>query len=228
MVIRHQRSFTIRFLLLLLCLCGLGQVLAETRYITDMAQITLRRGEGTQYKILRFLPSGTAVRELSRNKATGYSRIRAEDGTVGYVLTRQLQDEPGARERLVVMEKRLAEFQQAPDQLTSKLNECRTAHEKLKADHEALAKEKERIETELAELKHTSANLVSITHERSQLRRRVADLTRKLKDAEQKNRDLKNKTNQRWFLIGAGVVIGSILIGLILPNLRSRRRKSGW
>ncbi|WP_133513285.1 TIGR04211 family SH3 domain-containing protein [Candidatus Thiosymbion oneisti] len=217
-----------RFLLLLLCLCGLGQALAETRYITDIAQIELRKGESTRYKILRYLTSGEAVEELGTNKRTGYSRIRTRDGTTGYVLTRQLQDEPGARDRLVAMEARLAEFQQAPDQLAVKLSELRSAHQKLKADHEALGQEKEQLEEELASIKYASTNLVAITQERSDLRKSVADLTGQVADLRQKNRDLKNETNQRWFLIGAGVVIGAILIGLILPYIRFRRRKTDW
>jgi len=217
-----------RFLLLLLCLCGLGQALAETRYITDIAQIELRKGESTRWKILRYLMSGEAVEELSTNKKSGYSRIRTKDGTTGYVLTYQLQDEHGARDRLAAMEARLAELQQAPDQLAMKLSQLRSAHEKLTTDHEALEQEKEQLEEELASTKYASTNLDAIIQERSDLRKRVADLTGQVADLRQKNRDLKNETNQRWFLIGAGVVTGAILIGLILPHLRFRRRKNDW
>jgi len=217
-----------RFLLLLLCLCGLSQALAETRYITDIAQIELRKGESTRYKILRYLTSGEAVEELGASKRTGYSRVRTKDGTIGHVLTRQLQDEPGARDRLAAMEARLAEFQQAPDQLAMKLSELRSVHEKLTADHAALEQEKERLEEELASIKYASSNLVAITQERSGLRKSVADLTGQVADLQQKNRNLKNETNQRWFLIGAGVVTGAILIGLVLPHLRFRRHKSDW
>ncbi len=217
-----------RFLLLLLCLCGVGQALTETRYITDRAQIELRKGESTRYKILRYLTSGEAVEELSTNKRTGYSRIRTKEGTTGYALTRQLQNEPGARDRLVAMEARLAEFQQAPDQLAMKLSELRSVHERLKADYEALGQEKERLEEELASIKYASANLVAITRERSDLRKRMADLTGQVAALQQKNLDLKNETNQRWFLIGAGVVTGATLIGLVLPHLRFRRRKGDW
>jgi len=217
-----------RFLLLLLCLCGLGQALAETRYITDIAQIELRKGESTRYKILRYLTSGEAVEELSMNKRTGYSRVLTKDGTSGYILTRQLQDERGARDRLAATEARLAELQKAPDQLAVKLSQLRSAHEKFTTDHAALEQEKERLEEELAAIKYASINLVAITQERSDLRKRVADLTGQVADLQQKNRDLKNETNQRWFLIGAGVVTGAILIGLVLPHLRFRRRKSDW
>jgi len=218
----------IRSLLLLLCLCGFGQALAETRYITDIAQIELRKGESTRYRIIRYMTSGEAVRELSANPKTGYSRIRTQDGTTGYVLTRQLQDEPGARDRLATMKARLVELQQAPDQLAMKLSELRSAHEKLTADHEAQGQEKERLEQELTSLKYTSKHASEINQENLDLRKRVAGLTGQVADLRQKNRDLKNKTNQRWFLIGAGVVIGAMLIGLVLPHLRFRRLKSGW
>ncbi|MGB8144044.1 MAG: hypothetical protein WCF05_02505, partial [Chromatiaceae bacterium] len=59
-------------------------------------------------------------------------------------------------------------------------------------------------------------------------RTRVAELTRQAAELDQETRDLKLQTNQRWFMIGAGVIGGGILIGLILPNLRFRRRKSSW
>jgi SH3 domain protein len=47
-------------------------------------------------------------------------------------------------------------------------------------------------------------------------------------ELQQANRELANQSTQRWFLIGAGVVCGGILIGLILPRLRLRRRKDTW
>jgi SH3 domain protein len=218
----------IRLVVVLLCFCGIGQVLAETRYVTDQSQITMRRGESTRHKIIRMLPSGEAVEELSTNKATGYSRIRTEDGTTGYVLTRQLLDEPVARDRLAAMQARLAELQQAPDQLAVKLTELQSAHEALEISHEELERERDQLKQELASIRHASANLVRITQERSELRKNVVDLTRQVADLQQENRDLKNQTNQHWFLIGAGVVTGGILIGLVLPHLRFRRRKSSW
>ena len=48
-------------------------------------------------------------------------------------------------------------------------------------------------------------------------------------DLQQENRDLRNNVQQRWFMIGAGVVLGSLLLGWLLPLLRFRRRsRSTW
>jgi SH3 domain protein len=217
-----------RHLLLLLCFCCMGQALAETRYVTDQSTITLRKGESTRHKIVRNLPSGEAVQQLEIKESSGYSKIRTEDGTTGYVLTRQLQDEPVARARLAAMETKLAELQQAPDRLATRLAELQAAHEELQVEHQELSGEKGRLEQELASIKHASANVVQITEERSELRKNVADLTRQVANLRQENQDLKNQTTQRWFLIGAGVVTGGILIGLVLPHLRFRRRRDSW
>jgi SH3 domain protein len=217
-----------RILLLLLCLCGVSQALAETRYVTDKSLIMLRKGESTKHKIIRSLPSGEAVQELSTNESTGYSKVQTEDGETGYVLTRQLQEERVARDRLAEMEARLAELQQEPDQLSSKLSELQEAHETLSTDHEELSREKDQLEQELASIKHASANVVRITEERAELRKQVADLTRQAAELQQENQDLNNQTTQRWFLIGAGVVAGGILIGLLLPHLSLRRRRNPW
>jgi SH3 domain protein len=217
-----------RILLLLLCLCGVGQVLAETRYVTDKSLIMLRTGESTKHKIIRTLPSGEAVQELSINDSTGYSKVQTEEGETGYVLTRQLQDERVARDRLAAMEARLAELQQEPDQLAAKLAELQAAHEGLDADHEELTRQRDQLEQELASFKHASANVVRITEERAELRKQVADLTRQAAVLQQQNQDLKNQSTQRWFLIGAGVVTGGVLIGLLLPHLRLRRRRNPW
>jgi SH3 domain protein len=38
---------------------------------------------------------------------------------------------------------------------------------------------------------------------------------------------LQDSSNREWFLTGAGVIIIGILIGLIAPRLRPKK-KSGW
>lgn len=217
-----------RFFLILVLALTAAQAAADTRYVTDQFEITMRRGESTRHRIVRMLPSGTEVEVLGSNRDTGYSRIRIADGTEGYVLTRQLLEQPVARDRIAALEERLAELQQAPDQLAAQLDRLQAEHEALQSRHQALERENTELEQELATIRHASANVVRLTEERSELRKNVADLTRQSAELRQENRDLRNQTHQRWFLIGAGVVAGGILIGLILPHLRFRRRKGSW
>jgi SH3 domain protein len=199
---------------------------AATLYVTDSLEITLRTGESNRYRIIRMLPSGTPLEVLSVNKATDYARVRTEDGTVGYVLERELQDEPAARVRILELEQRLAELMAEPEALTAKLAALQTEHARIDADFQALQREKQRLEEELATIRHASANILDITSDRERLRIQVSELTRERADLQQANRDLSNQTNQRWFLIGAGVILVGVLIGLLLPHLRFRRRSS--
>jgi SH3 domain protein len=212
----------------LLCLCAYSQAQAETRYITDQCSVPMRTGDGPKRKVVRMLLSGTPLEVIGGDGGTKYTQVRTQDGTTGYVTTVELQTEPAARNHLAAMEARLAELQQAPDVVAGKLAALQTEHANLQAEHERIARERDRLEQELASLRSASANIVEVTSDRAELRTRVAELTRQAAELEQETRDLKLQTNQRWFLIGAGVVGGGIIIGLILPHLRLRRRKSSW
>ena len=201
---------------------------AETQYVTDQYDFNLRAGQSNRYKIIRTLPSGTPLEIIGVDAKSGYAQVRTEDGTTGYILTRYLQQEPAARNQIAAMSARLEELQQAPDQLAAKLDKLRKTNERLRAENQTLEHGKETLEQELAGIRHASANAVRINEERQQLQAQVAGLTEQLSDLEFRNRELANHRDQRWFMVGAGVVAGGILIGLILPNLRLRRRRSSW
>ncbi|MEJ1405503.1 MAG: TIGR04211 family SH3 domain-containing protein, partial [Candidatus Sedimenticola sp. (ex Thyasira tokunagai)] len=87
---------------------------------------------------------------------------------------------------------------------------------------------KQSLEQELQSIRRTAANAIRISSERNELRQQVADFTHQVEGLKQENRELTNNQAQHWFLIGAGVIVGGILIGLILPRLRVQRRKDTW
>lgn len=201
---------------------------AETQYVTDQLEITLRAGESTRYKILRMLPSGTPLEVLGVSQKTDYARVRTPDGTLGYVLASQIQAEPSARNRITDMETRLAELQRQPDTLAAQLATLQSEHATLTETSQKLLQDKQRLEQELATIRHASSNVLDISNDRDRLRIQVSELTREHANLLQENRDLSNQTNQQWFMIGAGVLGGGVIIGLILPHLRFRRRRSSW
>lgn len=216
-----------KILVLVLLLCSAG-ALAKTAYVTDELQITLRSGEGTEFRILRMLPTGERLTVLSTNEQNGYSKVRTQAGAEGYVLTRQLVDQPVARDRLAAAEAEVRSLKAAPGELSSRLAALTEQHSALQKEHEALKQAKTLVDQEYAALQRTASNAVRIANERNELRKQLTSLTREVEDIKQQNRELENKTAQNWFLIGAGVVVGGILLGLILPHLRVRRRKSSW
>ena len=201
---------------------------AQTAYVTDELRITLRSGESATHRILRMLPTGQRLTVLSSNATSGYSKVRTAAGQEGYVLTRQLVDQPVARDRLAAAEAEVQALKAAPGELSSRLSKLRDDHQALRSEHEELKRAKTQVDQEFAALQRTASNAVRIANERNELRKQVANMTREVEDIKQQNRELENKTAQNWFLIGAGVVVGGIILGLILPHLRVRRRKSSW
>jgi SH3 domain protein len=218
-----------RILLFILILTGTTTTAqADTQYVTDQLQVPLRAGESTRYKIIRMLASGTPLEVLNINKETEYARVRTDNGAQGYVLANQLQTEAAARTQLAEMQARLTELQQAPEALAAKLSALQTEHSSLTEMAQTLKEKKQSLEQEVATIRHSSANVLDITNERDRLRIQVAELTREREDLVQKHSDATHQIQQRWFLIGAGVLTGGVLIGLIFPHLSLRRRKSSW
>jgi SH3 domain protein len=203
-------------------------VYAKTAYITDELKITLRTGESATHRIARMLPTGEKLTVLSTNATSGYSKVRTTGGAEGFVLTRQLVYQPVARDRLAAAEAEVKMLKAAPGELSSRLAKLTEQHKALLKEHEELKEAKTLVDQQFAALQRTSSNAVRIANERNELRKQVASMTREVEDVKQQNRELENKTAQNWFLIGAGVVVGGIILGLILPHLRVRRRKSSW
>jgi SH3 domain protein len=175
------------------------------------------------------LKSGTPVEILSVDRKSGYSKVRAANGKTGFVLSRFLMDEPSAREQVASLTAKIQELQAEPEQVRSRLNQLQEDYAKLQKEHQKLLNDKNSITQELAGIRQTAANAINISNERSELRKQVVKLKQEVADLQHTNRELSNNLNQRWFLIGAGVVLGSILLGWLLPYLRfKRRRTSSW
>ena len=84
-----------------------GPVHAETGYVTDSCTIPIRRGTSTQYKILFMAPSGTPLQILEINSTEGYTKVKTPEGTVGWILTRYLMEQPAPRDQVTQLEARI-------------------------------------------------------------------------------------------------------------------------
>ena len=207
----------------------INDAVAETRFVSDELEITLRVGPSTKQRIISMLKSGTPVEILSVDRKSGYSKVRASNGKTGFVLSRFLMDEPSAREQVASLTARIQELQAEPEQIRSRLSQLQEDYAKLQKEHQKLLNDKNSITQELAGIRQTAANAINISNERSELRKQVVKLKQETAELQHTNRELANNRNQRWFLIGAAVVLGSILLGWLLPYLRfKRRRTSSW
>jgi SH3 domain protein len=200
----------------------------QTRYVTDRTIVELRRGPSIEYLILRNLEAGERVEVLEQDADAGYSRVRvADQGTEGWILTRFLTAEPIARERLAAAERnltgareRVGTLEEQTAELTRELAAARTELTETRTSHGEVSRE-------LADIRTAAANVVEIRDQNMRLQQRVIALEREVDELTANNARLAGRNNQNWFVVGAAVLLGGIVIGLVAPSLR-RKRRSDW
>ncbi len=223
MVVAIAYQTVVRVVLLLLL--SLPPAMAEEpTYVTNTKEVLLRAGKGLEYKILRLLPSGTPLTLLEHDPKSGYSKVQLRDGTVGWVLTRHISDERSCRIQLQTANEKLQQLAQENARLNQELQALQTQQAALGTEKSTLAERVAHLSAELNRIRTVSANALALEAERNQLRERVIELERQLHQLKLENQTLNQEQSQRWFLIGAGVLGGGILVGLILPRLTWRRR----
>jgi SH3 domain protein len=201
---------------------------AQTRYVSDRTIVELRRGPSTEFLILRNLEAGEAVQVLEQNESAGYTRVKvADQGTEGWILTRFLTAEPIARDRLAAAERnltaaraRVGELEQQVATLTADLAARQTELDETRTNHSTVSQE-------LTEIRSAAANVVQITEQNESLRQRLIQRDREVEELAATNASLTGRSSQNWFIVGAGVLFGGIVIGLVVPSLR-RKRRSDW
>jgi SH3 domain protein len=200
---------------------------AETRYVSDRLEIQMRTGKGTQFKILRMLPSGTALEVLEVDQQNGYSRVRSAGGVEGWVLSRYLMKGKAARDRLAEAEKKLARLELENRKLSGSVGELKNAKGSSDQERDTLSKENRKLSQELDAIRRTASSALAIDAENKDLKSKIVAYERQAQTLKQENEGLKDRTARDWFMVGAGVIILGMIIGLIIPRIRWRK-KSSW
>ena len=203
-----------------------GTVTGQTLYVTDQLVITVRPGPGTQFSVIENLVSGDAVEVLDTNDEGNYRQVRTPSGVEGWVLSQYLADVPSARDRLVIagqnlaeaevriatLEETVASLSEQLDTTTLRLGEAESANTVLTTD--------------LADIRDASENVLSIRDQNESLRRRLNERDEQVELLTIENGELNSAATRDWFIVGAGVLLAGIIVGLIVPRLRPRRRSS--
>ena len=218
--------FIRNFVLPVLLSTGLFSVTAsaQTAWVSDRFEITLRSGPSTNNAIQLMLSSGTELEVLEADSETGYSRVRTGGGTEGWVLTRYLMSEPAARDQLASLTSQLTNEATRGSSLDSQLSAIRGEYETATRQIQTLENEKSALDAELAEIKQTAADVLAINAQNKDLREQLAAEEIRVATLEQENRQLTNQTTRYWFMSGALVLVVGMVLGLWLPRIRWQRR----
>ncbi len=183
---------------------------AKDRYIADQLFTYMHSGPNNSYRIIGSVNAGVKVKLLATNKENGYSQVVDERGRKGWVQSKFVTTQESMVSRLPRLEKELT---------------------KVKAQLENARSNADIEKSGLVSSLETSNKRIK------DLNQQYSEISEQLSSAQRENRKLraqldtqKDDLGFKYFMYGGGVAGTGLLLGLILPYLIPRRKKSpsGW
>lgn len=196
--------------LVLASMLAVPAAFAQDRYISDKLFTYMHAGPSNQFRIIGSVDAGDKVRLLTSNKDTGYTQIQDTKGRKGWVESRFVTNQESMALRLPKLEKELSEVK-------AKLANARSSADQEKA---GLVDSLETRNRQIGELEQGYSEM---SQQLSASQEEVRKLRAKL-DTQKDDLLLK------YFMYGGGVAGIGLLLGLILPHIMPRRKRSpsGW
>ncbi|MFW6428452.1 MAG: TIGR04211 family SH3 domain-containing protein [Desulfosalsimonas sp.] len=204
----------------LMCMLTAAFALAETRYISDLNEITLRTGPGLDYRIDRMLVSGQDLEVLETEER--WTEVRLPGGTTGWVFSKYLSDQkPDSlvvkdlreeitplREKVKALEEENQRLIRSNQELSENLEETKDKLESTKEEYNALEEE--------------SKSFLEIKEENKKLEKNLEEKQQQIQTLEERKNEAFLSSGLKWFLAGAGVLILGMILGRI-PGSRKKR-----
>jgi len=200
---------------------------AREVYVSDQQVVTLRSGQGTEYRIVhRGLRSGAKLQVIEEDSGSGYTHVRTQSGIDGWILSRFLMNTPSAREQLEKLNERLrvasksegeqvaliTSLQSERDNLQNQLNDLQARYDVLAADYGAL---------ELA-----AADEINLQNQNLSLGEDKAKLTSRVEVLSAENERLRSDRTTSLWITGAGIGLGGFIVAYLVGGMRKRRPTS--
>jgi len=224
------------FVLFILLSVSVRVTHADRRYVSDMLLITLRAGEGREYRVIKTLKTDTPVEVLEESEE--YLRVRTDEGEEGWVAKQYISSEVpksviigGLKEETSKLNTRIKELEKDQASLLEQFEVATQSHtvkvEELEKNASNRKKEASRLKIELAQItkKHNtlidqSKNVVDLISEQKRLQAKNVNLDKRVEHLQKENSDLRSTRRLQWFLVGGGV----FFIGWIAGKV-SRKKK---
>lgn len=197
---------------------------AELVFISDLLYVQLRASPTDSARILHAgLRSGTELELLGTDLETGFSHVRMDDGTEGWIPSQYLVAQPVASDRLAATQRRLTDLQRKNNALSTEVDTLSRENVALRQHTETLAAEVIETTGALEELTSISSSSLKLDRQSTAVNDLNALLRREVEELVTENQALTVAAEQRWMLTGVGLLLLGIGLGLF-----AARRKRGW
>lgn len=204
------------------------EVSAQSAWVSDEFEVTLRTGPSTSNAIELMVSSGRQLEVLEEDAEAGYTKVRTAGGTEGWVLTRYLMDEPSAREQLETLTQQLTSATAEGASMGTQLGAIRDEYDSATRTIRELEADNAALQGQLEEVSSKAANTLAIDRQNQELQQKLTDAEIQVNVLEQEKDRLVSQSNRNWFMTGSAVLAVGILLGLILPRMKFQRRSRGY
>ena len=199
---------------------------AATRYVSDELTVPVRSGPSTRHRIINAgLPSGTRMEELEVDEASGFSRIRTDRGTEGWIRTQYLISEPIAKQKLAAAQEALRRARAELSAEQNKVQELTQTTRQQSSANTSSQQQIEQLQTELTEIKRISADAIDTHNENQKLTENNARLQEELDDLAESHARLQDAAENRMLMIGGGLILLGLIAGVAI---KARPQRSAW
>ena len=199
-----------------------ASVQAQSMYVGEIIEITLRTGPGIDHKVIAMVKSGQPLTILETGPE--WTKVRLPNDKEGYVLSRFLTNKK-PNELL------LDELKEKYNELESQLNTIREENEKQQSENDRLLSELAAKEEQLSELtqsydalKADSAEFLDLKTNYKNTTAQLAEQAQRAEQFEEAYTRVQKRQIFRWVLTGAGILLVGFLIGM--SSKRQRRRST--
>ncbi len=178
----------------------------EKRYISDELFTWVRSGPGDQYRLIKTLQAGETVTLLQSDQNTQYGQIRDSNGNTAWIPLSQLSSEPSLRTQVPRLEQQVRDLTNMINNIEGEWNQRTSGMQKKVAASDGI--------------------INGLKRENQQLKNQLIVAQKKVDAANIQLDDKQRAIILQWFIYGGCVAGIGLLIGLCLPFLFSRRKKT--
>ena len=201
---------------------------ARTVWVDDKIYLPVRSGAGSQFRIIEnAVPSGTAM-ELLEADQDGYSKVRTAKGTEGWVSSQYLSATPIAATQLKKARQDLETAQADVRQMQDLLESVTGERDNLQNSESSLADRSSELMAELTRIKDIAANSINLERRNGELLQENQKIRNELEVLTAENERMEAGKESDFMLLGAGLVLGGVLLALLIPMLKPTRKNDNW
>ncbi|MBC2709611.1 MAG: TIGR04211 family SH3 domain-containing protein [Desulfosarcina sp.] len=194
---------------------------AETVYVSENFEITMRTGPGIDRKIISLVQSGKALEVLEKGEE--WSMVRTNKGKEGWVLNRYLTaSQPCA----MVLDRVRQDYDVLAakyEDLKEKFGELESQKKVADADLSQNRHDRDELSTAYETLKKESSEFLKLKKRHQQVTADLEAETTRSAKLDEENMQMKRSHIIQWVLTGGGIMLVGFFIGLFSSSRRKSR-----